>query len=186
MYSETAGTDEGTALLTLTRFVLLLLLLLLYKRTHVGTADLEVPPPDKRVALVEQMHHHTGHFGSARTYSMLRNHFWWHSKKTDCEKVVAGCKVCDRVNNTRYLGNQPQELHSLPISGLFYRWSFDLAGPFQKSSRGNTYALIAVEHFSKWVELEPIPTKESAHTARILDQILHRFGACGEILTDQG
>jgi transposase InsO family protein len=43
-----------------------------------------------------------------------------------------------------------------------------------------------IEHFSKWIELVPIPEKTSHHTAAALRGVLCRYGAPVEVLTDQG
>jgi len=47
--------------------------------------------------------------------------------------------------------------------------------------------MIMIEHFFKWVELVALPDKSSHSTSQVfLQQILNRFGACVECLTDQG
>jgi hypothetical protein len=44
-----------------------------------------------------------------------------------------------------------------------------------------------IEHFSKWVELVALPDKSSHSTSQaFLQQVLSRFRACAECLTDQG
>jgi hypothetical protein len=44
-----------------------------------------------------------------------------------------------------------------------------------------------IEHFSKWVELVALPDKSSHSTNQaFLQQVLSRFRACAECLTDQG
>ncbi|CAM6125102.1 unnamed protein product [Calypogeia fissa] len=47
--------------------------------------------------------------------------------------------------------------------------------------------MIMIEHFSKWIELVALPDKSSHSTSQaFLQQVLSRFGACAECLTDQG
>jgi len=47
--------------------------------------------------------------------------------------------------------------------------------------------MIMIEHFSKWVELVALLDKSSHNTSQVfLQQVLSRFGACAECLTDQG
>ena len=78
-------------------------------------------------------------------------------------------------------------LHPLPIMGMFYRLSVDLAGPFPQSEFGNYYIMVMIEHFSKWVEVVAIPTKESSKTAWVFRQyVLCRYGAPPEVLTEEG
>ena len=98
---------------------------------------------------------------------------------------VRSCDTCARVKASFV----PRDvvLHPLPIVGMFCRSSVDLAGPFPKSEYGNYYIMVMIEHFSKWVEVVTIPTKESCETARVIRQyVLCRYGAPAEVLTDQG
>jgi hypothetical protein len=47
--------------------------------------------------------------------------------------------------------------------------------------------MIMIEQFSKWVKLVALSDKSSHSTSQaFLQQVLSRFGACAECLTDQG
>ena len=47
--------------------------------------------------------------------------------------------------------------------------------------------MVCIEHFTKWIELIPLPSKSSRDSARgLLEGVLSRYGAPGVILTDQG
>ena len=60
-------------------------------------------------------------------------------------------------------------------------------GALQETAAGNTYVLVCIEHFTKWVEMIPLPSKSSKDAARaLLDKVMSRYGARGEILRDQG
>jgi hypothetical protein len=61
--------------------------------------------------------------------------------------------------------SQQLTLSPLPIQGMFYRWSCDLAGELPHTSRGNVYIMIMIEHFSKWVKLVVLPNKSSHSTS---------------------
>ena len=53
------------------------------------------------------------------------------------------------------------------------------------TSRGNTYVIIAIEHFAKWVELISLHSKSSGDVAHAFpDQVLSRFGTPREVLTN--
>jgi hypothetical protein len=70
---------------------------------------------------------------------------------------------------------------------MFYQWSCDLVGELPQTSKGNVYIMIMIEHFSKWVELVAFPDKSSHNTNQIfLQQVLSKFRACAEYLTNQG
>jgi hypothetical protein len=78
------------------------------------------------------------------------------------------------------------KLKPLPIMGMFYRWGVDLCKMPVPSKDGNRYVVVMIEHFTKWVELVPIPEKTPEHTAAALKRVLTMFGAPAEVLTDQG
>ena len=144
-----------------------------------------VPKPPERTALIKRVHEETGHFGVRRTLALLLNRYWWQGMTEDVSSVVRHCAACDRVNSTFTV--QPTELNPLPIGGLFYRWGVDLCGPFDQTERGHKYVMVAVEHFSKYVILVPLADKHAAQTAFAFEHhVLGRYGACAEVVTDQG
>ncbi len=145
----------------------------------------KVPPPGEREELIRATHEQCGHFGRRRTCHLLSTSFWWKGMTADVAECVRNCAACDRVKAT--FNVRHAHLHPLPIQGLMYRWGVDLMGPLHKTARGNAYVMIMIEHFSKWVEVAPLPCKESQHTAHaILDRVISRFGAPAEVLTDRG
>ena len=68
-----------------------------------------------------------------------------------------------------------------------FRWGIDFAGPSIETKQGNKYVLVCIEHFTKWVELIPLPSKSSAYVATsFLENIISRYGVPAVVLTDQG
>jgi hypothetical protein len=144
-----------------------------------------VPRPEQREAVVQSVHTRCGHLGEKRTISLLLTGHWWYGLHRDVYRLVKACQLCRRVNAT--FSARPDSLQPLPVKGLFYRWGVDLVGPVQRSTSGNVYCLIAIEHLSKHIELVPLPDKEAATTAQaFLAHVLSRFGACAEVVTDRG
>jgi len=143
-----------------------------------------VPPPAERAELVKATHERLGHFGVRRTTALLATAHWWYGMRGDVRTVVSECKVCDQANSTAV--PHPSTMQPLPIKGLGYRWHVDLAGPLPATPRGNRYVLIAVEAYSKHVEMVPLPNKSSNSTARAFRDIAARFSAPAEVVTDQG
>jgi hypothetical protein len=144
-----------------------------------------VPPPDTREAIIQQAHAQ-GHYGVRRTASMVLLAYWWYGLLRDVKAVVSRCQLCDRVRAS--FSRFTPQLHPLPIMGLGYRWSCDLASPFEASRvRGNEYVMVMVEHFSKYAELAAIPGKEAQHTAYAFARhVLASHGCPAEVLTDRG
>jgi len=101
------------------------------------------------------------------------------------EEVCHNCGACHQGHAT-FHHEQPM-LQPLPIMGLFYRWGVDLAGPFPVTSRNNKYLMIAVEHYSKYAVVVPIPIKSSQVVAHaFLQHVISHFGASAEVVTDRG
>ena len=119
----------------------------------------EVPRPAERAAIVAKSHGQAGHFGVKRTASSAATEYWWHGMHAQIKLHVRSCEVCARVRAS--FVPRDTNLHPLPIMGTFYRWSVDLAGPFEASKHNNLYVKGMVEHFSKWVEVAPLLCKES-------------------------
>jgi hypothetical protein len=146
-----------------------------------------VPPPTERLRLIQQQHEQCGHFGVRRTTALLATKYWWHGMRADIVAVVSRCQHCAQVSasfNTR--GNREQ-LQSIPISSLGFRWHVDLAGPFPVSQRGSRYVLVAVEAFSKWLEVVPLVNKEPDTVAyAFLHNVLARYAAPGQVVSDNG
>ena len=102
----------------------------------------------------------------------------------DVAAFVRGCVVCDRARAG--FDGQQAHLTPLPKEPMFYRWGVDLAGEFPVTARGYKYVFIAVEHFSKHVELVPLRDKTPAETAAAMTEVLCRFAAPAETVTDGG
>jgi hypothetical protein len=97
---------------------------------------------------------------------------------------VRACAACDRVKASFEV--RDTVLKPFPIMGLFYRWGVDLCKMPHTSEDGKKYVVVMIEHFTKWVELVPIPKKSSFYTAAVLRGVPTRFGAPAAVLTDQG
>jgi hypothetical protein len=105
-----------------------------------------------------------GHFGVKRTYSLLARHYHWRSMHAQVRDVIAKCEQCDRVRTSFYFWQLM--FCSLPIRGMFYRWSCDLVKELPQTFRGHVYIMIMIEHFSKWVKLIALLDKSSHNTSQ--------------------
>ena len=144
-----------------------------------------VPKPAERKQLIQQFHQRNGHYGVRRTGALVQTSYWWWGLWADVAAELSKCALCSRARSSF---NKPQpELHPLPICGLMYRWGVDLAGPLPETPSGSLYVMIAVEHYSKHLELVPLPNKEPATTAAAFAAaVLGRYGSPAEVLTDRG
>jgi transposase InsO family protein len=65
-------------------------------------------------------------------------------------------------------------------------WGLDLVGPLQKAPRGFTHLLVAIDKFSKWIEVRPLTSVRSEQAVAFFTSIIHRFGVPNSIITDNG
>jgi len=79
------------------------------------------------------------------------------------------------------------EMKSILICDLFYCVAMDIARPLPEITNGNKYVLVAIDHYSKWCETQPIKEHDVCTTTKFLeDEIICRYGVLKYILTDNG
>jgi transposase InsO family protein len=79
-----------------------------------------------------------------------------------------------------------QALQTIPITWPFAVWGLDLVGPLQKALGGFTHLLVAIDKFSKWIEVRPLNSIRSEQAVAFFTNIIHRFGVPNSIITDNG
>jgi hypothetical protein len=79
-----------------------------------------------------------------------------------------------------------QALQTIPITWSFAVWGLDLIGPLQKAPGGFKHLLVAIDKFSKWIEVRPLTSIGFEHAVAFFTNIIHRFGVPNSIITDNG
>ena len=65
-------------------------------------------------------------------------------------------------------------------------WGLDMVGPLKKAPDGFTQLLVAVDKFTKWIEVKPITNIRSEEVVKFFLDIIYRFGVPNYIITDHG
>ena len=65
-------------------------------------------------------------------------------------------------------------------------WGLDLVRPLKKAPSGFTHLLVAVDKFTKWIEVKPITNIRSEEAVKFFLDIMYRFGVPNCINTDHG
>jgi transposase InsO family protein len=55
-----------------------------------------------------------------------------------------------------------------------------------EGTRGVSHLLVAIDKFSKWIEVRPLTSIRSEQAVAFFTNIIHRFGASNSIITDNG
>lgn len=126
------------------------------------------------------------HPGFHRTYSFIKQKFWWPSMQQDTREFVSSCSVCARSKSSHQA--PAGLLNPLPIP--MRPWShiaIDFVTGLPKSE-GNNTILTIVDRFSKAVHYIPLPKlPSSTETAKLLVQHVYRLhGIPSDIVSDRG
>jgi transposase InsO family protein len=65
-------------------------------------------------------------------------------------------------------------------------WRLDIVGPLRKAPEGYTHLLVAIDKFSKWVEVHPITNLRAERAVTFFTDIVYRFGVPNSIIIDNG
>jgi hypothetical protein len=94
-----------------------------------------------------------GHHAAPRALvgNAFRQGFYWPTAVADATRIVRTCQGCQFYARQTHLPTQA--LQTIPITWSFAVWGLDLIGPLQKASGGFTHLLVAIDKFSKWIEV---------------------------------
>jgi transposase InsO family protein len=65
-------------------------------------------------------------------------------------------------------------------------WGLDIVGPLRKAPGGFTHLPVAIDKFSKWVEVRLITNLRAEQAVAFFSNIIYRFGVPNSIITDNG
>jgi hypothetical protein len=77
-------------------------------------------------------------------------------------------------------------LQTIHITWPFSTWRLHLVGPFKKAKGRFTHIFIAVDKFTKWIEVKPTASITVAKAVKFIKEIMYRFGVPNNIITDNG
>ena len=123
--------------------------------------------------LLKLAHDESGHNGSARTYMILRKLYFWKGMKSQIYQYVKQCKICQQHNiiPVKYIKGH-FEVPKSPMEFI----SMDLIGEFNKSSRGNVYALTVICMLTGFTSCIPIENKTASTVVQAyIDNVYNKF-----------
>jgi hypothetical protein len=65
-------------------------------------------------------------------------------------------------------------------------WGLDAVGPFRTAPGGYKHILVAIDKFTKWIEVRSVAKVTLEEAAKFIRDIMHRFGVPYRIITDLG
>jgi hypothetical protein len=128
----------------------------LYKRAASGVLQRCVPIP-QGCELLRDIHAGVcGHHAAPHTLvgNAFRRGFYWPTAVADASEIVHTCEGCQFY--TRKSNLPAHVLQTIPVTWPFAVWGLDIVGPLRKAPGDYTHLLVAIDKFSKWVEVRPI------------------------------
>jgi hypothetical protein len=130
----------------------------LYKRAASGVLQRCIPIPQRRELLRDIHAGVCSHHAAPRTLvgNAFRQGFYWPTAVADASEIVRTCERCQFF--TRKSNLPAHVLQTIPVTWPFAVWGLDIVGPLRKVPEGYTHLLVAIDKFSKWVEVRPMLT----------------------------
>jgi hypothetical protein len=102
-----------------------------------------------------------GHHAAPRALvgNAFRQGFYWPTAVADATRIVRSCQGCQFYARQTHL--PAQALQIIPITWPFAVWGLDLVGPLRKAPGGFSHLLVAIDKFSKWIEVRPLTSIRS-------------------------
>ena len=152
----------------------------LWRKQKDGRHQLIIPY-SQRYALIEEAHDKLGHQGFYSTRRTLLDRFWWPSLQLDVQWYVDSCHQC-QLRQTTKVRIPPVIATPAPLFRKVY-----INTMFMPSAHGFRYLVQARCSLTAWPEWRALRT-ETGRTigAFIFEEILCRWGAVQEIVTDNG
>ena len=126
-----------------------------------------------------------GHHGVEKTINLLlQNGHRWQFMRKHVRVFIKKCPCCQMMSHIKPV------IHTLPFTTSAYSpmefLNVDSIGPLPPDQDGNTYIIVIIDRFSRWIELIPAKDATSFSAATALLQHTGRFGAPSHLLSDGG
>ena len=121
----------------------------------------------------------------ALTAKILRAHYLWPTMKENCLKFVKKCDKCKRFGELKHTSSE--ELHCLETSWSFHKWGIDILRPFPLAPGRFKYLVVAINYFTKWIKVEPLPTTMAEKVRKLVwKRIIFRYGVSHQLVSNNG
>jgi transposase InsO family protein len=158
----------------------------LYKRVASGVLQRCVPIPQRHELLRDIHAGVCGHHVAPHTLmgNTFCQGFYWPTAVADASEIVRTCEGCQFY--TRKTNLPAHALQMIPTTWPFAVWGLDIVEPLRKVPGGFTHLLVAIDKFSKWVEVHPITNLRAEQVVSFFNDIIYLFRMPNSVITDNG
>ncbi|KAH9768928.1 Ribonuclease H [Citrus sinensis] len=121
----------------------------------------------------------------ALAFKALRQGYFWPTMHQDAKWMTKRCNICQSFSEVPT--QPPEKLTTMTSPWPFAQWGIDLIGPLPKGRGAATHAIVAIDYFTKWIEVGTLnQITERKTTDFIWKNIICRYGIPYAIITDNG
>jgi ribonuclease HI len=159
----------------------------LYKRGASSGVLMKCVPRQEGKDILEEIHKGVcGNHASSRTLvsKAFRRAFYWPTALGDAEELVRRCQGCQYFAKQQHV--PAYKLVTIPPTWPFACWGLDMIRPLPTAPGGFNRVLVAIEKFTKWIEVKPVTCPKADRVLDFRDELVHRYGLAHHIITDLG
>ena len=145
--------------------------------------------PEVKQVILQACHdsQFAGHMGMKKTLEMVGRLFWWPILRSDVEKYVKECRICQTAKS----GKARSQGLLQPLSVPERPWwciSVDFITGLPLTPSGHDAILTVTDRLTRLVHLIPTTTKCNAteFAALLRDHVISKHGCPGDIVSDRG
>nr|CAB3498769.1 unnamed protein product [Digitaria exilis] len=159
----------------------------LYRRGARSGALMKCVSQQEGVNILEEIHAgECGNHAASRAIvgKAFRAGFYWPTALHDAEEIVRHCKGCQYFAHHSH--QSAHKIKMIPPSWPFACWGLDMIGKLPRAPGGFEYCFVAIDKFSKWIEVFPVVKPTSEKAVQFLQELILRFEIPHQIITDLG
>jgi hypothetical protein len=159
----------------------------LYRRRASSRVLMKCVPRHEGKYILEEIHkgvcdnHASSHTLVSKAF---RRAFYWPTALGDAEELVRRCQGCQYFTKQQHV--PAYKLVTIPPTWPFACWGLDMIGPLPTAPGGFNRVLVAIDKFTKWIEVKLVTCPKVDRVLDFLDELVHCYGLSHRIMTDLG
>jgi hypothetical protein len=159
----------------------------LYRQGTSSGVFMKCVPREEGKGILEKIHKGVcGNHASSRTLvsKAFRQAFYWSTPLGDAEELVRRCQGCQYFAKQQHV--PAYKLVTIPPTWPLACWGLDMIGPLPTAPGGFNRVLVAIDKFTKWIEVKPVTCSKADRVLDFLDELVHRYGLPHRMIIDLG
>lgn len=141
-------------------------------------------PAGHREALIHKVHILLCHLGWKKCGDRIKAQFFWPRMTKTIEQKIRHCETCKASKTPPNITRVPMGKNR--VADMPFRMiALDHWGPVTRSNKGNSYLLVIVDIFSKYVMLYPCKNTQAKNVIEVLEEdVFKKFNVPEIVITD--